>query len=192
MYLGHGTSWTHSAQSSHRERSRGVGKGGKGGKREGKASTTSRCWTGHRQRPSRVVSGKSKRQFWQLGDHWVFYICFCKAGGSGRLLSFCMPQRCFLPAWPCLHSEPIHCLPVMRIIPMHPSETLPSPALVSLLSLSFHLADGLICFVVFSSVWFCGLFCFVWFALVADRILPICRDSFRVHSSPAILALGAA
>ena len=27
---------THSAQSSHRERSRGVGKGGKGGKREGK------------------------------------------------------------------------------------------------------------------------------------------------------------
>ena len=65
-----------------------------------------------------------------------------------------------------------------------------SPALVSLLSLSFHLADGLICFVVFCLFVFCGLVCFVWFALVADRILPISRNSFRDHSSPAIRSWG--
>ena len=87
----------------------------------------------------------------------------------------------------------MHCLSVLRTMRMHPSETCLRPVLVSLLSLSFHLADGLIGLVVF--VWVLGVvccFCLVWFALVADWIWPIRHDSFRVNSSPAILALGAA
>ena len=62
-----------------------------------------------------------------------------------------------------------------------------SPARVSL-RFSFHLADGL----VLVRWWFFGLYGFVcfgcWccfclrFALVVDRILPISRNSIRIHS----------
>ena len=100
----------------------------------------------------------------------------------------CFPSECpnMFPASLAMFAfGTIHCLPVMRIMPVHPSETLPQPALVSLLSLSFHLADGLICFVIFCLFGF--VVCFALFGLPWSL-----THSFRVHSSPAVLALGAA
>ena len=99
-------------------------KGGKRGKREGK-----------HPRPQGTGPGTGKGRHWwspamseenlQLGDHWVFSMWNSMAGGCGRLPSFWMPQRCFLPAWSRLHSGSIHCLSVIQIMPVHPSEILP-------------------------------------------------------------------
>ena len=163
------------------------------------ASTSSRCWTGHRQRPSQVVSGKGKGQFcsWETTGSSIFALARQAA------VAACFPSGCTndvssQPGHVCIRNQytasqccgSCLCIRVRLCL---------SPALVSLLSLSFHLADGLICFVVF------GLFCFVvcfalvglpWsvtgscpsVAIVFESIAPLTFSIVGHHSLPCLCA----
>ena len=122
----------------------------------GKASTTSRYWTGHRQRLALVVSGIVWGHL-QLGDHWVFSMWMSLAGGGGRLPSFWILQWCVMPAWSCLHSalisDPKHAYASEWDFCL-------SPALISLF-FRFTWLMGWFCFV--CVFWF--LLCLVWLLL---------------------------
>ena len=82
--------------------------------RGGKASTTSRYWTGCRQRLALVVSSIVRGRL-QLGDHWVFSMWKSWQAAVACPSSECPNDVLF---------QPIHCLPVIRSMPMHPSEIL--------------------------------------------------------------------